>query len=444
MNQFNTMKHYSAFFFLLSIISLANASTAILTDSHQGGNLYKMGTVNLVVLEGSYQQMGEQYGKLMSEQLKTSYDNLSQVFNRVEFKLLTEFASLTRYRNSPEVTKILKGMSNTANLDDSPKKTYKKLILLDHALQFSAIARRLPAGCTFLSVWGEKSKHTKTLIARNFDWATKFFPLFQSSPTVAIFKPQNGDMSIATIGYAGWISSITGVNAHGLSISLNSGAYSTGHAAAPFAPSYFANLTQALFKSKNLNQLETNLLGLSPDTGYIVNIADKTIAESIEASPTYILKFAHKKQFARVRRDDSELYYENKIGNNGLIATNSFRLNGWQDNFILDKLLKITPYPAKGSTPTMSFLRYDNIVKALLEHQSSMDVSTLKSIMEKPIQQGGATEYSDNPLFNHENTYYSVIYDASNHTLWVRFIDDSHSPWQQIALDEYFNSSVST
>jgi len=424
-------------FFVLQNLSYATGQR-VLVDEFEGGKLYQVDGVSVVVLRGNYLQMGRQYGHLLRQQLAAANKQIGHIFGGVQYKLLTEYATVFRYRNTPEIKAIINGMAQTSQLGQSTSESKKKLVLLDQALPFSAVAKNVKQGCTVMAAWGQYTDSTNTIIGRNFDWSKKYFPYFKPYPVIAIYNPDDGRPSVTTVGYVGWISSITGINSKGLSLMLNSGAYSTGKGVDPLKPSYFAKLTQSLFESKTLKQLEQSLSNTKPETGYIVTIADKQQSLVIETSPTLILKLKHRKQFARSRRDNSMSHYPNLLGLGRLVATNSFRLAGWDDNFILTKLFNITPYPVEGSTPSLSFLRYGNIRDFLLKAKTPLTAKDFRKALNKPIELGGVTEYDDNPLFQYENTYYSVVYDASRNQLSVRYINDENSSWITLSLSKYY------
>lgn len=425
---------------LLLAVPCARATELRYIDAYQEGKRYALGPITVLVLKGSYLQMGQQYGHLMQHELAASYQNLSTTFNGVEYKWLTNYASRFRYRNAPQVLEILQGMAHTSKLDSSDKRSFKKLTLIDHALQMSALAKRLSAGCTFISAWGTSTLEGANLIGRNFDWAKRFAPLFMPYPVVAIFKPSNGDKAIASVGYVGWISAISGISEKGLSISLNSGAYSTGSLADPSKASYFAQLTQAMFKANDFDELVQMLLATKPDSGYITNVGSPKGSASIETTPPIILKFKHQKAFARVRYHNTPTYLRQVEKENTLVATNTFHLAGWENNFRLAKLLHITPYPEPGSTPSLSFMRYENMNHALNAHNKPLTVTDFKALLERPIQAQGATEYDDNPYFNYESTYYSLVIDSKNLNLWIRFIENQTSPWYELKLKPLFDA----
>ena len=94
-----------------------------LLDSYESGKLYKAGNIRVLQLEGTYRQMGRQYGKLMNAEINAAYEVLVTRF-LLQTKGLQEKAvkglAAKEFEFYPERLKeIIYGMAETSTLDIS-------------------------------------------------------------------------------------------------------------------------------------------------------------------------------------------------------------------------------------------------------------------------------------------------------------------------------------
>ena len=179
-------------------------SSARLIATHDKAKLYKAGKFNVLVLRGSYRQMGRQYGQLMKEDLHNMYrvaiENTFIKKEGIPLETLTE-ASKAFYDNYPmRVQAIVEGIAETSGLEK------EKLAMLAEVVTLVGYAKHANEGrCSAIAAWGEYTSGGPLVFGRDFDYAP-YFRQFAEFTTVVVYNPDDGSIPVAQIGYVGrWI-----------------------------------------------------------------------------------------------------------------------------------------------------------------------------------------------------------------------------------------------
>lgn len=167
------------------------------------GNIYHIDLATVVVLRGSYQEMGEQYGKLLNDEI---------VKLDIPSMLLAVSLPETDPCNPEMYTKSKQESMVPANVKDflqgigegAPDVTYDEV--LSSNVMSSLV---LKAGCSSLAICGSRAANDKLVFGRNFD----LFPLATANTSdcavITVMHPADGTQSIINFGYAGLPGSVS-------------------------------------------------------------------------------------------------------------------------------------------------------------------------------------------------------------------------------------------
>jgi hypothetical protein len=365
---------------------------SLLSCNADSGKLEKAGKINILVLKGTYREMGEQYGSLLKNELNANYNGIVKGLNELEgltIQDIQEFGNLI-YEDYPQKYKeIVIGLAETSGLGlEKAKALNAQELYVSAALQNMFSKQN---GCSGMAAWGDYT--TGPLVfGRNYDLG----PFNHQYATMVVYNPTDGSIPIASWTYAGCIYVTTGMNSSGVFLELNNGSASdpsdfTGER--PWAPiELFAFLEQ----STSLEQLTSFFEATRPDLAYIVQGADKNGAVSFEWATSGV----------KVRQPDK---------NGLLVATNAFFDPSW------------------GQTPQDSVdlivTRRTNLLALGEKYKGKITPEVMMKIISTPVEDGGA--------FRAPNlTSYEVVAQPSTLTMWVRVPE--YQEWVKIDLNSYF------
>lgn len=447
----------------------------------------------------TYRMMGRQYGYLLNKaNLPPQYQNLSleSFYNELHDKIhksewfldiIFLYDSITKIslepglfygpRIPPRELALIEGAAETSGL------TKKQLVFLDQMFLFTFLTHVIPVqkpevqahifdqpvdlqpaqnvapfGCSTLAVWDKYTKNHQMLFARNFDWTKTLHGLFAGRTLVGVFHPDNGDNSIALIGYPGWFFSDTGINDKGVFVEMNSGWYSSYTMnVTRYTKSYADLLSDMLYTSKNYDELYNAVATSIPDISYVIIGTDGNKIFAAEEKSVGMLGKFFTPSYVRMRVPGSESHYRNDpISEDVLVVSNSFRLADWDTKY---HLLVPNPYPQDEST-SYPLTRYDNLLKQARYNHGIITLETMQDIMERSLMlnsdQGGATGY-EGTLDNKPAavTYFSLVAAPDQNgklfDWWLRMPDVhnqcidgykcQHLGWVNVDLNYFFKSA---
>ncbi len=387
---------------LLCILCLGGTAPAAELKSvaeFEGGKLYRAGEVRVLEMNGSYRQMGRQYGFLLKDDLKAMLTTINEIFmgNQDEKKRmpLNELNTIARAlfdRYPQRYKEILYGMEETSGLG-------LEKVLLVNALEWFPKINRLNYGrCSGIAVWGPYTKGP-AIFGRNNDDHPVYFNFARM--VVAVFKPNDGSIPTALIGYPGMIYNATGMNAKGLFLELNAGnemGFSLNRV------SIFTTLFSYLQEYRNTAELDRAMRSTLANMGVIITVADPTRGYSYEYS------------LWDVKRRDQD-------AEGIVVAANAFSHPDWN----------ITPLqPDK--EPGYNQIRKGNLLKLAAKYKGAITPEVMmKNIMDVKLKdkEGGATV---------DGTIYQVVAAPAERTLWIKV--PGRVEWTEIPLKQIFGKQA--
>jgi hypothetical protein len=367
-------------------------------DALAEGRLYKAGNINVLVLQGTYEQMGEQYGALLKQELNDNYDGIVEGVKDIDGLSLEDLQTVGNsiYENYPQKYKeIIKGLAETSGLGLEKAKTLNN----QEEYVYSALVNWAEANggaCSGVAAWGPYTSGGPLVFGRNYDLG--FFNAQYA--TLVIYNPIDGSIPTASFTFAGCIYVTSGMNSDGVFLELNNGGTSDAAdytATRPWAP---IDLFSFLEGASNLDQLSSFFETTRPDLAYIVNAADANSACSFEWATSGVKK----------RLPDADGL---------LVATNHFVDPSWQITL-----------PDSNQGYADSALRRKNLLALTQQNKGSFDPDVMMRVISTPLDQGGA--------FRAPNlTSYEIVAVPSELTLWLRVPE--YQDWVKIDLGDYFS-----
>ena len=356
------------------------------------------GSIQTIVLHGSHEQMGIQYGKNFRKELHEALAILNDFYitkNRLSYKKLRDQAESFYQRFPLSYQRFIIGISHGSGLSLDDAKILNAMETLGQLLPRLDNKQK----CAFLSIPANKTSTNALLIGRNYDFPPPFDQLAKYV-TVTVLQEENA-VPTAFISIIGEIYCPTCVNAKGLFVELNNGMPSGGDRVDTKRETLLIHLLHILQNSTDLKQLQKQLNATQSDFSLIINTANKTTVQSYEFSSTLGMKTVFPMK-------------------NTVFASTNFYLNqSWCE----------IPKPTDATT-WLGVTRRKNLLN-LADQSSSFDIASFEALMDKKVSEGGAIWHS---------TIYQIIVDMSNLTLYIK-INHQAKTWSKIPLIPLFHSS---
>lgn len=369
--------------------------------SEEGGTLYRTrgeggaGRFDVIMLQGSWREMGRQYGLLARDRLHEFYDEavdgylLAPDGAGLTYAQLTEYANYGYNAQFPEVRELIDGMAETSGFTAEQQKVSAALM----GILFEA-------GCSSMDAWDSYSRDGRVVVGRNWDTGKTVFRRFSEFLTVVVYNPSAGGYAAADLNYAGAISMQSGMNSKGVFIDLQNGEISdpTYRSVAPGG--YY--LFSFLLKYGSVAEVAEAFQQTPANMGLIINVADSASASVFEWSPS-----------AGVRQRSGE----------GLLASSNHFIDPlWPSSIITGDRV---PAGAQGA---FSRERLANLLSLGGQAKGAMDVPRMQQVFDTLIPDGG-------PSFS-DLTMYHIVGLPAERTLWLKA--PGFSGWEQINLGPLF------
>ena len=352
------------------------------------GRKVMYGPVPVVELRGTWREMGRQYGKLMLPELQEVYAFTELIIeaqignaDRAD-KIIRTQTEQTPYR----ICEFFEGAAETSGF------TVQQL------QQINAVERiaGLPQ-CSAAMVWGDYAAGSSVVIGRNYDYGEVFSELY-NDVAVTVYHPADGALATATIGYAGEIYAVNGINEKGIFLELNNGKPSAPISSPDARVTGTTMLLSALFECDALDDLDLFFNTVYCNSSYIINTADANRAVSYEWCPIGVK------------------HGEQTLPDGLLVSTNYYVNPDWE-----------FPVPTD-ETSWFSLTRRSNLIAQCEAEKGRIDAEAMKRIIDVAEEDGGA---------RNELTVYQIVAEPETLDIWVRVVHAPQSDWVKIDLADW-------
>lgn len=337
------------------------------------GKRSEKGGITVVELEGTWSEMGRQYGSLLENEIGDVYDSMlrqrlaDHPHIKEEWDLLADNIYAAYPRN---IREFFKGMSLETGIDI-------KTLAYINAVEYCV---GVPA-CSGLAVWGDYTSGG-LVFGRNYDYNSTFKKVGKDL-VLAVFRPSDGSQPVLTVGYAGEIYAVNGLNGSRIFIELNNATPSGGEFLDLDMLFSTERLMGLLFEADSLEYCDRFFKSVVSNQSYIIGITDGKTAkgwewDNVGAKPLPLIR-------------------------DGLMTTTNYYQN---PDWTFD-------------TPTDSCCwsgrsRVANMIAMTEKSKGRIDGPEMMRIMETSLEDGG-------PLME-EETIYQLVYRPEEGILSVRII----------------------
>ena len=370
---------------LPAILSFLLSACCGSTGSDRNGRSYDIDGISVLDLHGSWHQMGRQYGILAKAQMNDVLEYLDYKIGPDSSK--TAAAAETAdslYANYPDSLKaFFDGVSQTSGL------SLERLKLCNAAEYVEGVFL-----CSAMAVWGDYGTG-KLVFGRNYDAVS--YREIDRDVVVTVYHPTDGN-AVATVGYAGEIYCVNGLNDKGLFVELNNGAPSAGFEKHwDLCPST-TTLFNMLFSAESLDDVDSFFRNTQSSLSAIIGVADKRQARSYEWC------------YDGVRRGD-------EMTPDGLmISANHYVNASW-------------PFAAPDDeTSWNSITRRRNMAGKAEKSKGGIGVEQMKEIMSASLEEGGP---------KHHLTRYQIVAVPEDMILYIKL--PSNGRWVELKMMDFLD-----
>lgn len=370
-------------------------------EAYEGGFLYRTnsGKFHVVSLNGTYRQMGRQYGYLMRGLMADYYHDVEQIMLATginETQMNTYSTSYYAMQPYP-FKQIIDGMTENSGLG-----------LLHQHIVCSAMSMMVDLwpGCSGIEAFNDYSLNGKMICGRNWDALKGRFDQLGKYLVVVVYNPGTYVQSIAEVNYVGSISPQTLINEKGLYLDLHSCQLSDSSFLPGRLPTGYL-LFSFLLNSTSMSDLSKFFTSTRPGVSLLVNAASPTDSYCFQW-PTYGLQ---------QREPDSAGL---------LVATNHFI------NYPAD--WPVLPIPEDPEKAAYTVQRYNNLLNLAWQNKGKVDPEKMMEIMDVTIPDGGAT-FPDTE--NKYATFYQIVTVPEDLVWYVKA--RNYSDWEKIPLNDLFH-----
>ncbi len=371
------------------------------SDLYEGGNLHKSpsGAFYIAQLQGTFKQMGRQYGLMLSEQILAFYQeavvDLAMNEEGIQYEDLVEYGK-ENYDAFPQMFRdYFDGMAETSGLDMEQTKIMSGIMYLIYM-----------TGCSSLSTWGDYTTDGKTITGRNLDLFAGNLRRFSKYYHIVVWNPTGFPASVANIDFIGGVFYQTAINDKGVFLELQNG-QATDTSNAEYRENTNNILLESLFRNTTGEEVDRWFNTTLPECGLIMNASFPDHAVIYEWA-TYRLA---------TRR-----------GQGILSASNDFIDPSWIDYPIIF-------YDSTNEAPLgYTCKRRNNLLARGEQYKGQITPQIMMDIFDMTLPSAGATFPEEGDI----RTIYSVVVQPDELKMWLNVRE--YSGWEEIDLKPYFTS----
>lgn len=364
-------------------------------STFEGGQRFSAGEYPVIVLSGSYRQMGRQYGGLMKTELNEEYAFLltalsERRYTQEQVRAIGRDATVFFPQRLREV---FLGMSETSGL------TPDDIAVLYYGGALYLTAAPVPLSCSYLATWGNYTTDGSVVVSRNWDLDDHVLP-FTKWYVLAVYRPSDGSNSVATWGPAG-MRPETLMNSKGLFIADDNSGLGESYYTDENRPDIIMEFFRFMLDYSDEKGLDGAIRGTNANLPWIIDVAGPTEAFVYEKTTNKTLL---------------------RTGSGVIAAANHFADPSW--NF--------TSPP-----PEHSLSRFNNLLRQANEARGSIDADKMMQIRDVCLENGGAT-FCHSELFGQKySSNHQVVFMPKSQTLWMKTMDKT---WQKVELGPLYGS----
>lgn len=387
--------------FFLVTFSFSCRKDVVSTDRFEGGILHKSpsGAFYIAQLQGTFKEMGRQYGLMLSDQIRAFYQEavveLAMNEEGMKYEDLLAYGRYN-YDGFPQIFRdYFDGMAETSGLTVDQTKIMSGVMYLIYM-----------TGCSSLSTWGDYTTDGKTITGRNLDLVVGNLRRFSKYYHIVVWNPTGFPASVANIDFMGGVFYQTAINDKGVFLELQN-----GQAADTTNADYRENtnniLLESLFRNTNAEEVDRWFNTTLPDCGLIMNAS----------FPDHAVIY----EWATFR-------LATRSGQGILSASNDFIDPSWIDYpiFFYDSTNEaMLGYTCK---------RRNNLFARGEESKGQITPEKMMDIFDMRLPSEGAT-FPEEGIFR---TIYSVVVKPDELKMWLKVRE--YSEWEEIDLKPYFTN----
>lgn len=383
-------------------------STLKLRAESGSGKLYDTGDedIRVLQLEGSWHEMGKQYGELAKADMEPMWDVLVKPL--IEKGWTTEKEALELWGRRVYSVASRRRQQFFDGLAEGTGWPVEKVVLLDQSGVMNVYQAKMHSfsGCSSLYASGAATADGNTYVARNMDWGEAFCSF---KTYVVVYNPTDGSNSVASVNWPGWTFAVTALNDKGVYTDMHDGTSMGGQVIAAERPCFEHQVFDFLSDCDTSRALDSRFGATRVEFPSIWGLADRE---------GYLCSYETTLYDSRRRLPDGDT----------LTVVNSFLNPDW-GLYLRD-------------TISNSLTRFKNVEARASEAHGKLDAAKMREIFELTLfnedgsfrENGGPTKPSKQDA---DLTNYTIAADLKNLQLWIR-LPPTNGDWQHVDLKSLF------